>query len=67
MFLYGGWLHVLGNMWFLYIFGDNVEDRVGHVKYIFFYLICGIAAALSRILFKILKFRWLVSGAIAGF
>ena len=45
MFLHGGWMHLLGNMFFLYIFGDNVEDACGHVKYLIFYLICGVAAS----------------------
>jgi hypothetical protein len=45
MFLHGGWLHVLGNMLYLYIFGDNVEDRVGHLRYLVFYLLCGLCAA----------------------
>jgi membrane associated rhomboid family serine protease len=44
MFLHGGWAHVLGNMWFLYIFGDNVEDYLGHFKYLVFYLISGLIA-----------------------
>jgi len=44
MFLHGGWLHVLGNMLYLYIFGDNVEDRLGHLRYLLFYLLCGCAA-----------------------
>jgi membrane associated rhomboid family serine protease len=68
MFLHGGWLHVLGNMWFLYIFGDNVEDRVGHGKYIIFYLLCGIAAALSQaLLFRNSQVPMVgASGAIAG-
>src|SRR5207247_497912 len=44
MFLHGGWLHVLGNMLYLYIFGDNVEDRLGHLRYFLFYLLCGCAA-----------------------
>jgi len=44
MFLHGGWMHVLGNMWFLYIFGDNVEDYLGHFKYLIFYLLSGIIA-----------------------
>ncbi len=44
MFLHGGFLHILGNMWFLYIFGDNVEDRLGHIRYLLFYLLCGFAA-----------------------
>ena len=47
MFLHGSWSHVLGNMWYLWIFGDNVEDRVGHGRFIVFYLLCGIAAALD--------------------
>jgi len=44
MFLHGGWMHVLGNMWFLYIFGDNVEDYLGHFKYLAFYLLSGLIA-----------------------
>ena len=40
-FLHGGWLHLIGNMWFLWIFGDNVEDRLGHLSFLFFYLVCG--------------------------
>ena len=40
-FLHGGWLHLLGNMWFLWIFGDNVEDRLGHLRFVLFYLVCG--------------------------
>ena len=50
IFLHGGWLHFLGNMWFLYIFGDNVEDRMGHVLYLLFYLAGGVLAGLSQIL-----------------
>ncbi len=48
MFLHGSWSHVLGNMWYLWIFGDNVEDRVGHGRFIVFYLLCGILAALGQ-------------------
>ncbi|TWT76711.1 Rhomboid family protein [Planctomycetes bacterium CA13] len=48
MFLHGGWMHFLGNMWFLHIFGDNVEDRLGHVGYSAMYLGTGIAAALAH-------------------
>lgn len=48
MFLHGGWLHFLGNMWFLYVFGDNVEDRLGHVGYLLLYLGTGIAAGLAH-------------------
>ena len=50
MFLHGSWMHVIGNMWYLWIFGDNVEDRVGHGRFIIFYLLCGIAAALGQVL-----------------
>ena len=49
MFLHGSWSHVIGNMWYLWIFGDNVEDRVGHGRFIVFYLFCGIAAALGQV------------------
>jgi membrane associated rhomboid family serine protease len=49
MFLHGSWSHVIGNMWYLWIFGDNVEDRVGHGRFILFYLFCGIAAGLGQI------------------
>ena len=47
MFIHGGWLHIIGNMLFLWIFGDNVEDAMGHVRYALFYLIVGIIAALT--------------------
>jgi membrane associated rhomboid family serine protease len=49
MFLHGGWLHLIGNMWTLWIFGDNVEDRLGHVKFLCFYLAGGLAASLVHI------------------
>ena len=49
MFLHGGIMHILGNMWFLYIFGDNIEDRLGHFRYLVFYLLCGIAAGLIHL------------------
>jgi len=48
MFLHGGWLHILGNMWVLWIFGDNVEDRMGPLRFILFYLCCGICAGLVQ-------------------
>jgi membrane associated rhomboid family serine protease len=48
MFLHGGFLHFAGNMLYLWIFGDNVEDRMGHGRYLFFYLLCGTAAALAQ-------------------
>src|SRR5664279_3337942 len=50
MFLHGGWLHVLGNMWFLWIFGDNIEDILGSAKFLLFYLLCGAAAAGAQFL-----------------
>ncbi len=49
MFLHGGWAHLLGNMLYLWIFGDNVEDRMGHFRYLFFYLLCGWAASYAHI------------------
>jgi membrane associated rhomboid family serine protease len=68
MFLHGGWMHVLGNMWFLWIFGDNIEDILGHAKYLLFYLMCGIAAALTQVFFNPTSRVPMVgaSGAIAG-
>lgn len=50
MFLHGGWLHILGNMLYLWIFGDNVEDRMGHLPYLFFYFLAGIAGSIAHIL-----------------
>ncbi|MFL5471932.1 MAG: rhomboid family intramembrane serine protease [Gemmatimonadales bacterium] len=50
MFLHGGWLHLIGNMWFLWVFGNNVEDSMGRIRYFFFYIICGLAAAASQTL-----------------
>jgi membrane associated rhomboid family serine protease len=50
MFLHGGWLHLIGNMWFLWIYGDNVEDILGPFKYLVFYLACGVAAGLTHVL-----------------
>lgn len=49
MFLHGGFMHILGNMWFLYIFGDNIEDRLGHLRYLLFYLVCGLAAGVIHL------------------
>ena len=49
MFLHGSWAHVIGNMWYLWIFGDNIEDYLGHFKYLVFYLLCGITAALAQV------------------
>src|SRR5215213_7163492 len=68
MFLHGGWLHIGSNMLFLWIFGDNVEDRLGHLRYLLFYLLCGLGASVAHI-----YFNWAspipsvgASGAIAG-
>ncbi len=49
MFMHGGWLHLIGNMWFLWIFGDNVENSLGRYKFLFFYIACGLAAAAAQI------------------
>src|SRR6202521_3270189 len=68
MFLHGSWSHILGNMWYLWIFGDNVEDRVGHGRFIAFYLLCGIAAAFGQIAMEPNSTLPTIgaSGAIAG-
>src|SRR5579885_529934 len=68
MFLHGGWMHVLGNMWFLWIFGDNIEDILGHGKFLLFYLACGVAAALTQTYLSLDSRVPMVgaSGAIAG-
>lgn len=50
MFLHGGWLHLLGNMWFLWVFGNNVEDSMGHTRFAVFYLLCGLAAAVAQVM-----------------
>ena len=68
MFLHGGWLHLIGNMWYLWIFGDNIEDRLGHLTYLIFYLLCGFGAGIVH---TILNYDVTVpsigaSGAIAG-
>jgi membrane associated rhomboid family serine protease len=52
MFLHGGWLHIIGNMWFLWIFGGNVEDRFGSFPYLLFYLVCGLGSGISQVLFS---------------
>jgi len=68
MFMHAGWLHILGNMLFLWVFGDNVEDALGHVRYLAFYLIVGLAAAATQIAFSMdsLVPGIGASGAIAG-
>ncbi len=67
-FIHAGWLHILGNMLFLYIFGDNVEDAMGHVRYLLFYLAAGYAAALAQVYADTSELLPMVgaSGAIAG-
>ncbi|MGC8916097.1 MAG: rhomboid family intramembrane serine protease [Thermoanaerobaculum sp.] len=68
MFLHGGWLHLIGNMWFLWVFGDNVEDALGHGKFLGFYLLCGFAAALTQGVLDPTSHVPMIgaSGAIAG-
>ena len=68
MFLHGGWLHFLGNMLYLWIFGDNVEDRVGYGRFIVFYSTCGLAATLAQVISNPTSVVPMVgaSGAIAG-
>jgi rhomboid family protein len=68
MFLHSGWLHIGGNMLFLWIFGDNVEDFFGHIPYLFFYILCGIGASLVHILFNLTSHVPALgaSGAISG-
>jgi membrane associated rhomboid family serine protease len=68
MFMHAGWVHLGGNMLYLWIFGDNVEDRFGHIPFIFFYLLCGIAATFAQLAFSIGSDipNLGASGAIAG-
>src|SRR5215469_2854443 len=68
MFLHGGWMHVLGNMLFLWVFGRNVEDLLGSARFLVFYLVCGLAAALTQILTNLYSPVPTIgaSGAIAG-
>ena len=68
MFLHGGWLHLIGNMWFLWVFGNNVEDSMGRFRYIVFYLLCGLAAAATQTLLNPASPIPMVgaSGAISG-
>ncbi len=68
MFLHGGFWHLLGNMWSLYIFGDNIEDRLGALRYLVFYLLCGITSGLSHLAFNLHANVPTIgaSGAIAG-
>jgi membrane associated rhomboid family serine protease len=68
MFLHGGWMHLIGNMLYLWIFGNNIEDAMGHARFLVFYLLCGIAAALSQAVFEASAQIPMVgaSGAISG-
>ena len=68
MFLHGGFWHLLGNMWSLYIFGDNVEDRLGSLRYLIFYMLCGLASGLAHLLLNLQSNVPTIgaSGAIAG-
>src|SRR4029079_19730461 len=71
MFMHGGIEHVLGNMWFLWIFGDNVEDRMGHIRYLAFYLLTGVIASLCHVAMNLNGPSSLIpslgaSGAISG-
>jgi membrane associated rhomboid family serine protease len=68
MFLHGGWSHVIGNMWYLWIFGDNIEDAFGHGRFVIFYLLCGMTAAAGQIVMEPASMLPTIgaSGAIAG-
>lgn len=68
MFMHGGWFHLIGNMVFLWVFGNNIEDAMGHVKFIIFYLLCGIAAAAAQVGISASSVVPMVgaSGAISG-
>jgi membrane associated rhomboid family serine protease len=68
MFLHGSWFHLIGNMWFLWLFGNNVEDSMGHARYLAFYLLCGVAAAATQTFMSPSSVVPMVgaSGAISG-
>jgi len=68
MFLHGGWLHIIGNLWFLWVFGDNVEDALGHGRLLVFYIVCGLAAAATQVLASPTSTLPMIgaSGAIGG-
>ena len=68
MFLHGGWMHLLGNMWFLWLFGNNIEDSMTRPRFVFFYLLCGIGAAMAQVLADPSSVVPMVgaSGAISG-
>ena len=68
MFMHGGWFHIIGNLWFLWVFGDNVEDAMGRGRFVAFYLLCGLGAAAAQIVTDYSSFIPMVgaSGAIGG-
>ena len=68
MFLHGSWMHIIGNMWFLWIFGNNVEDAMGHLRFVVFYLLTGVAAAMTQVVLHPNSAVPMVgaSGAISG-
>jgi membrane associated rhomboid family serine protease len=68
MFLHGSWMHLLGNMWFLWIFGNNIEDSMGRARFVVFYLLCGLVAALAQVALNPASGVPMVgaSGAISG-
>src|SRR2546425_1733444 len=68
MFMHSGWLHILGNMWFLWVFGNNIEDSMGHARFVVFYLLCGVAAAAAQVFIQPHSVAPMVgaSGAISG-
>ena len=68
MFMHGGWMHIIGNLWFLWIFGGNVEDSMGPVRFVVFYLLCGVAAAAAQVMTNTESIVPMVgaSGAIGG-
>jgi len=68
MFMHGGWFHILGNMWFLWVFGNNIEDSMGHVRFVVFYLLSGVAAAATQMFLNPTSVVPMVgaSGAISG-
>jgi membrane associated rhomboid family serine protease len=68
LFLHASWLHIIGNMWFLWIFGETVEDALGHFPFLLFYLVCGVAAGLTHVAFNFSSQLPTIgaSGAISG-
>jgi membrane associated rhomboid family serine protease len=73
MFMHGGWLHLIFNLWFLHVFGDNIEDELGHGRYLLFYLLCGIGADVahyvsdSTSIFPVVGASGAISGVLGGY